>query len=132
MVFKRLKGFLSGSSDLDSVGTDYLEIDVNQEMKADRKIVVKIFILNDYEDVNRILTVIREGYVIGVIDISAIRKKDPLELKRAVSKLKKTVEALEGNINGYGNTLIVTPPFATVEKDGESHQVDDRLKNKFE
>ncbi len=38
------------------------------------------------------------------------KSKDVIELKRAVSKIKKTVEALEGKIAGFGeNTIIATP-----------------------
>jgi len=46
-----------------------------------------------------------------------LRGKDVVELKRAISKIKKTVEALEGTIAGFGeNTLIVTPSFAEIYK----------------
>ena len=39
-----------------------------------------------------------------------MKSKDVVELKRAISKIKKTVEALEGKIAGFGeNTIIATP-----------------------
>jgi SepF-like predicted cell division protein (DUF552 family) len=66
--------------------------------------------LKVYEDINPILNSLREGYSIAVIDIKTLKSKDVIELKRAVSKIKKTVEALEGKIAGFGeNTIIATP-----------------------
>ncbi len=105
-----------GGSGEDALGDEYLEIDVSQE-KKDNKIVVKLFNLNDYEDSTQVLNALREGYTIAVIDIRVLKKKDPIELKRAISKIKKTADALEGTIAGFGeNIVVVTPSFAKVEK----------------
>lgn len=96
---------------------DYLEIDLDKE-ERDSKVLVKLFLLKKYEDVNVILNVLREGFTIAIIDIKVLKQKDPIELKRAVSKIKKTADALEGNIAGFGeNLLIVTPPFAQIQRD---------------
>ena len=115
MVFDKFKKALLGSGD-DSSGDEYLEIDLNQE-KKENKIVVKLFNLNDYEDSTHILNALREGYTIAVIDMRVLKKKDPIELKRAISKVKKTTDALEGTIAGFGeNIIIVTPSFAKIEK----------------
>ncbi len=114
MAFKNFKKMF-GSRD-DFVDDEYLEIDVNQE-KKENKVVVKLFNLNDYEDSTHVLNALREGYTIAVIDIRTLRKKDPIELKRAISKIKKTTDALEGTIAGFGeNIVVVTPSFAKVEK----------------
>lgn len=95
---------------------DYIEIDLTQE-KAESKIVVKTFVLKVYEDINPILNSLREGYTIAVIDIKQLKSKDVVELKRAISKIKKTIEALEGNIAGFGeNVVIATPSFAKISK----------------
>lgn len=116
MVFEKLKKMFASSGGIDS-GEDYLEIDLGKE-EQEQKVFVKLFTLKDYEEVNGILNSIREGYTIAVVDIGTLRRKDPLELKRAVSKLKKTSDAMEGNIAGFGeNTLIVTPSFAKVHKE---------------
>ena len=38
-----------------------------------------------------------------------------IELKRAVNKLKKTCDAIEGDIAGFGEDwIVVTPSFAKV------------------
>lgn len=103
----------------DVIDDEYLEIDLGQE-KKDRKILVKLFNLKQYEDVNQILSSLREGYTIAVVDIKVLKQKDSIELKRAVSKIKKTVEALEGSIGGFGeNIVIATPSFAKIHKEPE-------------
>ncbi len=114
MVFEKFKKAFKGSDD--SVGDEYLEIDLSQE-KKENKVVVKLFNLNDYDDSTNVLNALREGYTIAVIDIRILKKKDPIELKRAISKIKKTADALEGTIAGFGeNIVVVTPSFAKIEK----------------
>ena len=93
----------------DEFSPDFIEIDLEQE-KSDSKILIKTFALKIYEDINPILNALREGYTIAVIDIKTLKSKDVIELKRAISKIKKTVEALDGKIAGFGeNTVIATP-----------------------
>ena len=113
MVFDRLKKGISeafkGSED-----TEYVEIDLGREIKKS-KVMVRPFVLRTFEDVNPILNSLREGYTIAIIDIKPIKSKDVLELKRAISKIKKTADALEGSIAGFGeNIIIVTPQFADI------------------
>lgn len=116
MARKRLRDMFSSSSESDFEGDEYLEIDLEQE-KKENKVVVKLFNLRDYEDSTDVLNALREGYTIAVVDIKGLKKKDPIELKRAVSKIKKTADALEGTIAGFGDgTLIITPSFAKIEK----------------
>lgn len=116
MVFERIKKAFSDKSG-DAAAEDYLEIDLGQE-KKDKKVVVKLFSLTTYEDVNPILNALREGYTIAMIDIKTLKQRDSIELKRAVSKIKKTVDALEGTIAGFGeNNVIATPSFATVVRE---------------
>ncbi len=92
-----------------SDSSDFIEIDLEQE-KSSSKILIKTFVLKVYEDISPILNVLREGYTIAIIDIKPLKSKDVVELKRAISKIKKTVEALEGKIAGFGeNTVIATP-----------------------
>jgi SepF-like predicted cell division protein (DUF552 family) len=133
MVFDKLKNKLSGFGD-STRGEDYLEIDIGQE-KRKAKVSVRPFILRKYDDVNEILNALREGYTIAVIDISPLRKKDIIELKRAISKIKKTTEAIEGNITGFGeNIVIATPEFAeisvpkvVIDKDSSKSEFDSKL-----
>ena len=111
MVFDKIKKAFSSSED-----PEYIEIDLGREMKK-AKVIVRPFVLKSFEDINPILNSLREGYTIAVIDIKQLRAKDVIELKRAISKIKKTADALEGSIAGFGeNTVIVTPQFAEIYK----------------
>jgi len=102
-----------------SSNDEYVEIDLGQE-KREKKVLVKLFNLRHYDDINNILNALREGYTIALVDMKTLRQKDPVELKRAISKIKKTVEALEGSIAGFGeNTIIATPSFAMIHKEEE-------------
>ena len=126
-----LKKIFGGAPKGEGNPEDYLEIDLDKEEK-EGKVLVKLFVLKKYEDVNPILNVLREGYTIAIIDIKPLKSKDPIELKRAVSKVKKTTDALEGNIAGFGeNLLIVTPPFAKIQRE-VSAETQEVKGNKFD
>jgi|SRR3989339_588268 len=100
-----------------SSGDEYIEIDLNAAEAKEDKIIVKPFVLRQFDDINGILNSLREGYTIAVIDIKPLKQKDVIELKRAVSKIKKTVDALEGSVAGFGdNVIIATPKFAEIHK----------------
>ena len=107
MVFDILKKILGKEEGEET--PEFIEIDLEQD-KSESKVIVKTFTLKTYEDVNEILNALREGYTIAVIDIKHLKSKDVVELKRVISKIKKTVEALNGKIAGFGeNTIIATP-----------------------
>ena len=125
MVFDKLKKMLSGSSG-EEFGDEYIEIDLGKEQK-ETKVLVKLFSLKQYEDVNVILNALREGYTIAIIDIKMLRQRDTMETKRAIPKIRKTIEALEGNIQGFGeNIVIATPSFATIYKHSEPVKKEER------
>jgi SepF-like predicted cell division protein (DUF552 family) len=117
MVFDRLKRVFSGSQDFGD--EEYLEIDLGQE-RPEKKVTLKLYVLKQYDDITKILNDLREGYTIAIIDIKTLKQKDSIELKRAVSKVKKTIEALNGTIAGFGeNIVIATPSFAHIHKEAE-------------
>jgi SepF-like predicted cell division protein (DUF552 family) len=111
MVFEKFKKMIVGNSE-DS--TEFIEVDVERE-KTDSRILIKTFVLKVYEDINPILNALREGYTIAIIDIKPLKQKDVVELKRAVSKVKKTVEALEGKIAGFGENVVIATPSKVFE-----------------
>ncbi|MCL5730408.1 MAG: cell division protein SepF [Candidatus Pacearchaeota archaeon] len=131
MVFEKLRKGLSGKSSGAS-DEDYLEIDLNQG-KEEHKVMIKLFVLKHYDDVNKILAALRDGYTIAVIETKILRQKDPIELKRAISKIKKTTDALEGSIVGFReNIVIATPSFAKVDREAEVVVEDKKPSNKFD
>ncbi len=112
----KIVGSPSGSYDYpDEFGEDYLEIDPNAKTNSKARVVVKTFVLRDFSDVREPLEALREGYTIALINIADLKQKDVAELKRAIAKLKKTCEAIEGDVAGFGDDWIVaTPAFAEV------------------
>ncbi len=116
--------FISDFFKKEKTPEEYIEVDINKDIGKKSKIVVRPFVLKSFEDVNFILEVLREGYTIALIDIKMLRNKDIVELKRAVAKLRKTVEALEGSLAGFGeNVLIATPSFAKIYR-AEPQQIE--------
>lgn len=111
MVFNLKKLF--GKEDTD----EYVEIDLNSAPSGDNKVIVKPFVLKEFDDINPVLNALREGYTIAVVDIKPLKTKDIVELKRAIAKIKKTVDAIEGKIAGFGESIILaTPQFADIHK----------------
>lgn len=116
MAFKGVRDKLSGLFGGGGEESEYVEIDLGQEIKKS-KILVRPFLLKSFDDVNSILNSLREGYTIAVVDIKPLKTKDIIELKRAIAKIKKTADALEGSIAGFGESIIiVTPSFAEIYK----------------
>ena len=89
MALDKLKRIFSSS--IEPMEDEYIEIDLEQEKGRENKVLVKLFVLRQYEDVNQILNALRDGYTIAIIDFRILKQKDPIELKRAVSKIKKTI-----------------------------------------
>jgi SepF-like predicted cell division protein (DUF552 family) len=117
MVFEKIRKAFSSSED--SMQEEYMELDLDSKKEATHKVLVKLFTIRKYEDTNRILNALREGYTIAIVDFKVLKQKDPIELKRAVAKLKKTIDALEGSIAGHDNFLVITPAFAKIYKEVE-------------
>jgi len=111
MVFDKFRKMMGRG---DETTQEFIEIDLGKE-KSDSKVIIKTFVLRVYEDVNPILAALREGYTIVVIDIKHLKSKDVVELKRAISKIKKTVEALEGKIAGFGDNMVIATPSKVFE-----------------
>ena len=103
---------------------DYIEIDTRKDVGKKSKIIVKPFILSDFADIKETLDALREGYTIALINIKSLKEKDIVELKRVVNKLKKTCDAIEGDIAGFGEDwIVVTPSFARVYRTTETQEV---------
>lgn len=125
-IIGRIKSKFSGS-DFDIPGEQeegYVEIPPEgMATTAKTKITVRPFVIEDFGDIKPILDALREGYTISLVNIRPLKDKDLVELKRAINKLKKTCEAVEGDIAGFGDDWIaLTPSFAQIHRDrGEDY-----------
>ena len=52
-----------------------------------------------------------------MVNIKPLKDKDLVELKRAINKLKKTCDAIDGDIAGFGdNWIAAVPNFAQIHR----------------
>jgi SepF-like predicted cell division protein (DUF552 family) len=94
----------------------YVELGT-EEGSSESKINVRPFVLQDFESIKPILESLREGHTVALINIKALKDKDLVELKRAINKLKKTCDAIEGDIAGFGDDWIAAvPTFARIHR----------------
>ncbi|MCK4588923.1 MAG: cell division protein SepF [Nanoarchaeota archaeon] len=103
---------------------EYVEVGSDAQDEARGKVLVKPFMIEDFEDIKPILDCLREGYTVALVNIKPLKEKDLVELKRAINKLKKTCDAIEGDIAGFGEDYIVAVPnFATIYRSKETEEV---------
>lgn len=120
-TLKRRLGFEPVSEMTNSPEEDYVEIDTKRDISRRNKIQVKPFIIENFEDIKETLDALREGYTIALVNIKPLKDRDITELKRAVNKIKKTCDAIEGDIAGFGEDwIVVTPSFAQVYRNPQT------------
>ncbi len=114
--FKRTFGSKTDADLLSEGEKEYLELDTEgEESKAN--IIVRPFVIDDFSDIKEILDCLREGYTIALVNIRPLKDKDLVDLKRAINKLKKTCDAIDGDIAGFGEDyIVVTPSFARIHR----------------
>ncbi len=103
---------------IESSNSDYVELEVEQKDKPLAKIYVKYYSVVKFEDASPILNDIRSGYTLAFIKIKELKEKGGVEeLKRTISKLKKSADAAEAQIIGIDEDyLLIVPNFVKVEK----------------
>jgi len=95
---------------------EYIELKFEGEEAEREKIMVVIENLRNYADSDKIQRKLREGYIV-LIKIKELKDKDLEELKRAISRIKKTCIAIGGDIAGISDDwVIATPHFAKIER----------------
>lgn len=93
----------------------YVELGTDSGSEAGSRVTVRPFVIEDFESIKPILDSLREGHTIALINIKSLKDKDLVELKRAINKLKKTCDAIDGDIAGFGdNWIAAVPNFAHI------------------
>ena len=101
----------------ESTSPEFIEYDENA-FKEEINIRIRVEKLKDYKDTERIQQLIREGYIV-FLRIKEMRERDINELKKSVDKLKRTIEAMNGDIVGVDEDyLVLTPSYATIYRGG--------------
>jgi len=100
---------------------EYVELNTDSARGSSSRVVVRPFVLEDFADIKGVLDALREGNTICLVNIKPLKEKDMVELKRAINKLKKTIEAISGDIAGFGEEyIVVVPSFAEIYKAAET------------
>ena len=119
--FSQLKDKLSKSSAdeefMDEPHEEYVELATDDELETTSQSIIRPFTLDYFEDVKPIIDSVRNGHTIALINIRPLKERDINELKRAIDKIRKTCEALEGEIAGFTeNIVIATSNVAKIHK----------------
>ncbi|MBI5391384.1 cell division protein SepF [Candidatus Woesearchaeota archaeon] len=124
-AFEKLKAKFSGKDTVsDEFTDDFVELSPKPSDRGKARVIVRPFVIEDFADIKPALDAVREGYTIALLNIRPLKDKDLVELKRAVGKLKKTCEAVEGDIAGFGEDwLVVTPSFAAIYRGVQTGEV---------
>lgn len=115
---------LIGEEPQEEVEEEYVELDTLAPEESKPKVMVRPFVIDDFSDIKQILDSLREGYTVALVNIKPLKDKDLVELKRAINKLKKTCEAIEGDIAGFGDDyIVVTPSFAEIYRTKDTEKL---------
>ncbi len=95
---------------------EYMELEGSEEEKKRDRIPIHIEQLNEYADSDRIQKKLRDGNIL-LVKIKTLREKDINELKRAIARIRRTCEAMNGDIAAAGEDwLIVAPAVAKIAR----------------
>lgn len=124
---KELIGGTFGLTDKEEPGEyteEYVEVNPEKVRLGDNKVLVRPFVMDDFEDIKGILESLRDGKTIALINIQPLKDKDLVDLKRAINKIKKTCDALDGDVAGFGDDWIcATPAFARIHRSTQTADV---------
>ncbi|MEM5830662.1 MAG: cell division protein SepF [Candidatus Aenigmatarchaeota archaeon] len=104
MVIKKIVERLKGKKR--EVEEEEVEIVTPEEEKKNKVYVMK---LKDFNDTYQVQNLLREGYVV-ILSIKELKTKDVNELKRSIDRIRKTVEAIGGDIVGVEEDIIIATP----------------------
>ena len=118
---KEKLGTSSSSEMFEETEQGYVELGSESAVNTKSKLMVRPFVIEEFEHIKPILDALREGRTLALINIKPLKDKDLIELKRAINKLKKTCDAIEGDIAGFGeNWIAAVPNFAYIYRGQKS------------
>ncbi len=121
-IFSDIKEKLNKSENIEEEFTEaprdeYVELRTDEVIESEGHMLVRPFTLEDFEDIRHVIDALREGHVIAIINIKTLKEKDINELKRAIAKLRKTCDALDGEIAGFTEDIVIaTSSSAKIHK----------------
>ena len=116
--FKRFKKTAYDEEDNVEAEDEYVELNSDALRGATNQVIVRPFNLDDFAAIKPILDAIRGRETICLVNIRPLKDKDLIELKRAINKLKKTCDAVQGDIAGFGEDyIVITPDWAKIHRE---------------
>ncbi len=91
---------------------EYVELEVESEELPSDKVNIEIESMTTFADSERIQKKVRSGTVI-LVKIKDMKAKNVEDLKKAISRVKKTCMAIDGDIAGIGDDYLLLTPAAT-------------------
>lgn len=93
---------------------EFIEMD---HQKPIPKITIKKFQLQSFDDTKKVISELREGKTVALVDMKPLREKDVIDLKRSINKLKSACMEIGADIASLGGDWIVlAPSFAEIYK----------------
>ncbi|MBI5390695.1 cell division protein SepF [Candidatus Woesearchaeota archaeon] len=122
---EKIKNFFKPGPSEEEAEEEYVELDTTSKETEDKsKILVRPYTIEDFPDIKGILDTLREGKTISLVNIKPLKDKDLIELKRAVNKIKKTCDAVGGDIAGFGEDwLVVVPDRARIYRSKQMEEI---------
>lgn len=109
---KRIVNWVKTRVNAPEAADEFVELD---HIKPEPKVKVRTFQLACFDDTKKIVSVMREGRTIMLIDVAQLREKDVIDLKRSVNKLKGASAELGAEIAGLGGDwIVIAPSFAEI------------------
>lgn len=78
--------------------------------KSERRNYIKVVSLNEFADVEGILDTLRDRNTVVILKVKPRLVQEKLELKRALKRIQRTVDAIGGDIAGVKEDIIVMAP----------------------
>lgn len=95
---------------------EYVELEVDGEETSTGNVSIEIETMTSFSDSERIQKKVREGSIL-LVKIKDMKAKNAEDLKKAISKVKKTCMAIDGDIAGVGDDfLLLTPANAKIQR----------------
>ncbi|MCW1301133.1 MAG: cell division protein SepF [Candidatus Nanoarchaeia archaeon] len=118
-LLEKLRGItekLSPSKSQTGASEEFVELEPVPK-KISAKIFCEKYTLDEFDDVKYVIDSLRTGSVIAIINIKPLGSKSRVELQRAINKIKKTVEALNGQVIAIDEDWVVAAPsFVEIRK----------------
>jgi len=91
---------------------DFIEL---EHLKQEPKVSVRTMQLTCFDDTKKVAAILREGRTIMLLDVSPLKEKDIIDLKRSVNKLKSVSAEMGSEIAGLsGDWIVLAPGFAEI------------------